>query len=85
MAQQGTASEGNTGAGEKSTAVALILSFFICGLGQVYQGRWKVGAGLFVSAVVSGILISFVIGIPMLLVVWAVNLYDAYAEKLGPL
>lgn len=70
---------------EKSQVVALILSFLIVGLGQAYQGRVKVGAILFVSAVISGFLISFVIGIPMLFIVWVVNLYDVWTEKFGPL
>ena len=66
----------------KDPVISVILSMLTAGLGQVYQGRFLVAVVLFVSAVVSAFLILFVIGIPMLIVVWIINVYDAYTRFL---
>lgn len=77
---------------EKSTGIALLLSFFVTGLGQIYQGRTKVGViflgvgvlygGIaFVVTLLTGGLAAFVLG-PIGLAFWGFNLYDAYAEFL---
>lgn len=62
--------------------VALILSFFIPGVGQIYQGRTKVGILFLVSIFVSGFLTLFLIGFLLVPLVWAINMYDVYAEWL---
>jgi|AntRauTorcE11898_2_1112593.scaffolds.fasta_scaffold08160_3 uncharacterized membrane protein len=71
-----------TGSG-KSPIVALVLSFFIWGVGQLYQGRTKVGAIWLVVYLVSGVLtiISGFLFAPIAFVLWVVCLYDAYTEK----
>lgn len=77
---------------EKSTAIALLLSFFVTGLGQFYQGRTKVGAiflgvavlyvGVaFVGTLLTGGFGALIFG-PIGLAFWAFNLYDVYAEFL---
>lgn len=70
---------------EKNPIMALILSLLVCGLGQFYNGQPKKGIILLISAMVSGILILFVIGLVLLPIVWVYNLYDAYttAEKIS--
>lgn len=73
--------------------IALVISFIIPGVGQLYQGRTKEGAA-FLVAFVGAILLSIVLtvvtlGLGALLapfivgVVWAVGLYDTYAEWLS--
>lgn len=61
-----------------SPILALILSFFIPGLGQFYTGQMLKAAALFVMAVIFGLLGSFLIGIPLYLIVWIYSMYDAY-------
>ena len=69
---------------DKSPGLAALLSFLIIGLGQVYIGLTKKGIMLFVAAIISGILMLFVIGWITWLIVWAYAIYDAYnsAEKM---
>lgn len=78
--------------GDNDQMIALVISFFIPGGGQLYQGRTKEGAAFLIGAVLVTI-VSFVIGaltlglglllLPVLYgIVWAVGLYDTYAEWL---
>ncbi|MBZ3935831.1 zinc ribbon domain-containing protein [Methanimicrococcus blatticola] len=60
----------------KNTFFALILSFFIPGLGQVYNGRFWKGVG-FMIAVPLGTLLLLIPGI----IIWAWGMYDAYTES----
>lgn len=60
----------------KSAFFALILSFFIPGLGQVYNGHFWRGV-FFMFAVPIGTLFLIIPGI----VIWAWGLYDAYTES----
>lgn len=60
----------------KNTFFALILSFFIPGLGQVYNGRFWKGVG-FMIAVPLGTLFLLIPGI----LIWAWGMYDAYTES----
>lgn len=72
--------------------IALIISFFIPGGGQFYQGRTKEGAaflGGFILAFILGIVVSIVtLGFGILLlpvfifIPWAVGLYDTYDQWL---
>ncbi|WNY28906.1 hypothetical protein MmiEs2_11190 [Methanimicrococcus stummii] len=59
---------------EKSTFFAAILSFFMAGLGQVYNGKFGRGLCFMVGAFVGSFLI--VPGIA----VWIWSIYDAYTE-----
>lgn len=61
-----------------SPILALILSFFIPGLGQFYTGQMLKAVALLVLAVIFGFLGSFLIGIPLYLIVWIYSMYDAY-------
>lgn len=63
---------------KKSPGLAVVLSFFIIGLGQVYIGLIKKGIILFVLAVVSGTLMMILVGFVLWLLIWAYAIYDAY-------
>jgi len=60
-----------------SPILAVILSFFIPGLGQFYTGQLVKAIALFILAVIFGYL-SIIIGIPFYLIVWLYSMYDAY-------
>ncbi len=66
----------NTSNQSKNTFFALILSFFIPGLGQVYNGRFWKGVG-FMIAVPLGTLLLILPG----LAIWIWGMYDAYSES----
>ncbi len=66
-----------------SPLVAVILSFFIPGLGQLYTGQLMKAIVLFVLAVIFGALSIIWIGIPLYLVVWIYSMYDAYVTAKG--
>lgn len=65
---------------EKSPAVATLCSFFIPGLGQVYNGDTEKGIAVFFGTLI-GVFIFFIPG----LLVWLFGLYDAYttAKKMN--
>lgn len=63
---------------KKSPGLAVVLSFFIIGLGQVYIGLIKKGIILFVLAVVSGTLMMVLVDFVLWLLIWAYAIYDAY-------
>lgn len=69
---------------DKSSGLAALLSFLIIGLGQIYLGLNKKGIILFLAAVVSGVLMLFLIGFVLWILIWAYAVYDAYnsAEKI---
>lgn len=70
---------------QKNPGLAAILSFFIVGLGQIYNGQIGKGIGLMVAAMISGLLCTVVIGFILLPAVWIYAIYDAYktAEKIN--
>ena len=61
-----------------SPVLALIMSFFIPGLGQLYTGQFLKAVALFVLALLFGALSTIVIGIPFYIIVWIYSMYDAY-------
>ena len=63
-----------------SPLIALVLSFFIPGLGQFYTGQLLKAILLFVAAVIFGILSMIIIGIPFYLIVWIYSMFDAYTR-----
>ncbi|SFR86213.1 hypothetical protein SAMN05216559_0191 [Halomicrobium zhouii] len=81
-----------TGGSGNEQLIALVLSFVIPGVGQLYQGRKKEGIaffGGFVLAIVLSMVLTVVtLGLGAILVpiivgsVWALGLYDTYAEWL---
>lgn len=65
---------------EKNPFLATVCSFFIPGLGQVYNGETAKGVGIFAGTLVG----LFLVIIPGL-IVWVFGLYDAYttAKKMN--
>lgn len=70
---------------KKSSGIAAIASFFIPGLGQIYNGQIGKGIMFIILAIIFGILIIAIIGIVLLPLFWVYNIYDAYktAEKIN--
>lgn len=62
----------------KNAGLAAILSFFISGLGQIYNGQIGKGLIIIVVQVVNALLISVFIGIITGGAVWIWAMYDAY-------
>ncbi|MCD1295232.1 hypothetical protein CUJ83_09500 [Methanocella sp. CWC-04] len=69
----------------KEPLLALILSFFLPGLGQIYNGQIKkgiiaiIGYAVVIFAMI--VLSFFIIGIcliPVIFIVWLWGMYDAY-------
>src|SRR5665647_1875002 len=68
----------------KSEGLAAVLSFLFVGLGQIYNG--EIGKGIaFIALGVVIVLMLFpiLIGIPLYLILWAYNIYDAYNTAKG--
>ncbi|MDD1699844.1 MAG: hypothetical protein LUQ04_03505 [Methanoregula sp.] len=61
---------------EKNPFLATICSFFIPGLGQVYNGETAKGVGIFAGTLI-GLFILIIPG----LIVWVYGLYDAYTTS----
>jgi TM2 domain-containing membrane protein YozV len=61
----------------KNPTTATILSFFITGLGQLYNGQIGKGILYFVAAVVSSISMAVGIGFILLPIVWILGMVDA--------
>lgn len=61
-----------------SPLLALILSFFIPGLGQLYTGQFLKAILLFVAAGVLAFFWFTLIAIPFYVIVWLYSMYDAY-------
>lgn len=70
---------------QKNPGLAAVLSFLICGLGQIYNGQFGKAAAFMLGAAISGLLCMVVIGFITLPAVWIWNIYDAYksAEKIN--
>jgi TM2 domain-containing membrane protein YozV len=64
--------------GEKNPVLAAILSFLIAGLGQIYNGEIRKGIILIIAYVISIVLCSILIGIPLVVILWIYGIYDAY-------
>lgn len=69
----------------KNPGLAAVLSFFIIGLGQIYNGQIGKGILLFGCAIVCGFLTLILIGYLLLPFLWLYGIYDAYktADKLN--
>ena len=67
----------------KNPAVAVILSFFVVGLGQVYNGKYKTAILMFVLAVISAMLWSVGIGVITSLILWIWSMSDAWNVAKG--
>ncbi|HMJ60631.1 MAG TPA: zinc-ribbon domain-containing protein [Bryobacteraceae bacterium] len=69
--------------GEKNPAVALILSLFIPGAGQFYNGDNKRGALMLGGALVSLLLAAFTIGVFTGAAIWIWSMVNAYNVASG--
>jgi TM2 domain-containing membrane protein YozV len=75
---------------EKSLALTIILSVIIFGLGQIYLGL--IGRGLailiegFIGSNVLSMLLPFYISLPLIIIFWLWQTYDAYKsyKKMNP-
>jgi TM2 domain-containing membrane protein YozV len=69
----------------KSSGLAAVLSFFITGLGQIYNGQIFKGLVLIAIQAVNVFLMWFLIGWVTYFLVWVWGMYDAYstAERIN--
>ena len=69
----------------KNPGVSAVLSFLICGLGQIYNGQILKGLMFLVLYAISWALTYVLIGWIILPVLWIWGIYDAYrnAEKIN--
>ncbi len=62
-----------------SAILAVILSFFIPGLGQLYTGQFLKAVGLFLAYVFfAGMTFLFFIPVILCVIIWLYSMYDAY-------
>jgi TM2 domain-containing membrane protein YozV len=71
--------------GLKNPGLAAVLSFFIVGLGQIYNGQIGKGLILLVFYIISLVLCLVLIGFILVPILWIYGIYDAYktAEKIN--
>lgn len=69
----------------KNPSTAALLSFFITGAGQIYNGEVGKGIVFIVVQIINMFLVAVVIGLITLPATWLYGIYDAYktAEKLN--
>ena len=69
----------------KSPGLALILSFFIPGLGQLYNEKVRDAITFIVSYICSVVLCIVIIGFIIAPIIWIYSMYDAYkgAKKIN--
>lgn len=71
----------------KNPGVAAVLSFFFCGLGQIYNGQILKGIIMFAAYSISLLLMYILIGFITTPILWIWGMYDAYktAERINGL
>jgi TM2 domain-containing membrane protein YozV len=62
----------------KSPGLAAVLSFFVCGLGQIYNGQILKGLIFLVAYAVSWMMMWIVVGFITTPVLWIWGIVDAY-------
>ena len=69
----------------KNPGVAAVLSFFICGLGQIYNGQILKGLIMMICYFIAWLLVYVLIGFIIVPVLWIWGMFDAYrtAERLN--
>lgn len=69
----------------KSPGLAAVLSFFICGLGQIYNGQILKGLVFVVAYLISWLMMWIVIGFITTPIMWIWGIVDAYhvAQKIN--
>ncbi|WP_017549674.1 hypothetical protein [Salinicoccus carnicancri] len=63
---------------QKSSGLAAVLSFFITGLGQIYNGEIFKGIILMLIQLINGALTVILIGYLFLPIVWLYGIINAY-------
>lgn len=63
---------------QKNEVLALILSFIIPGVGEIYTGKVGKGLALLLLAIIAACLILFVVGFIMYPIVWIYSMVDSY-------
>lgn len=68
----------------KNPGIAAVLSFFYCGLGQIYNGQIFKGIVMLVAYTISSLLMYVLIGFVTTPILWIWGMYDAYrtADKI---
>ncbi|CEA03201.1 TM2 domain protein [Jeotgalicoccus saudimassiliensis] len=71
--------------GIKNSGIAAVLSFFITGLGQIYNGQIFKGILLIIIQVINGLLMYLLIGFITFPIVWLYSVVNAYrhAERVN--
>jgi TM2 domain-containing membrane protein YozV len=69
----------------KSPGLAAVLSFFICGLGQIYNGQILKGLIFLVAYLISWWMMYIIIGFITTPILWIWGIVDAYrkAQKIN--
>ena len=69
----------------KNSGVAAVLSFFICGLGQIYNGQILKGLIMMGCYFIAWLLVYILIGFIIVPILWIWGMYDAYqtAERMN--
>ena len=69
----------------KSPGLATVLSFFFCGLGQIYNGQILKGLVLVIAYFVSWLMMYIIIGFITTPILWIWGIVDAYrkAQKIN--
>ncbi len=70
--------QAKTVSSSKNEGLAAVLSFFVTGAGQIYNGQIVKGILLFVIQVVNWVLCAIGVGVILLIIVWIYGIYDAY-------
>ncbi|MBI4834651.1 MAG: hypothetical protein HY811_07535 [Planctomycetes bacterium] len=70
---------------DKNPGLAGVFSFFIPGLGQIYNGEFGKAIGFIIASIIGGLLTPIFIGFLIILPAWAWGVVDAYysAEKIN--
>jgi TM2 domain-containing membrane protein YozV len=64
----------------KSPGLAAVLSFFICGLGQIYNGQILKGLIFLVAYGISWLMMWIIIGFITTPILWIWGIVDAYRK-----
>jgi TM2 domain-containing membrane protein YozV len=67
----------------KNPGLAAVLSFFVPGLGQIYNGQIAKGLVLLVAFGISAAATAFIIGWLTTPLLWVWGIYDAYRTAQG--
>jgi len=62
----------------KDPSIAVILSFLVCGLGQIYNGQYAKGFTLMIFYGIAWWLTVIVIGFLIVPILWITGMVDAY-------